>query len=316
MQAYLKTDFLQRLKEQSIHLFFEPVRLNESLTSWICRNAISNYADPKEFVSPWITQHSAIHFDFDYKPRPEIHEWLFYMSPRRLKSEISILEFQRIISAFDYKRTKYSPVIIEGTKHKQSKQRPQFCSECLKSSTPYFKIDWKFNLVFGCSKCGCYLVNACPNCQSTQQLMKLKFLTDNGFMKINQCSTCHYPLSEAQIKRLTNEEIQLNNWISQILGLNSIKNQDPVRVSLLFDLCNVLCYKNQIGQFSRDFFSLSTPNNSFIFLAAHERASVLKIAKTWIESFYLITSMMNEKYSISRHHWNSFIRFPDGILNP
>lgn len=316
MQVYSKIDFLKRLEERSINLFFEPALTNESLTSWICRNALSSYSDPKQFVSYWLNPHAAVHYDFDHKPIKELNQWIVKYSPKRFSEESVNKDLSSLYPAFKYAKTLLPPVIVNGTRKKQSIYRPQFCPKCLNSNKPYFKLDWKFSMIFGCSNCGCFLATECFYCQNPQQPMKLIFLRKNHFTSINECNFCHNSLSDSKTSLLTKSEIKLNNWITEIIGLKAIESQNPIKASLLLDLCNIISSNNPMGKILREYFGIRIPRQSFTTMNPIQRIVVIKTAKKWIDAFYNTTLDINEKYNITRRNWQSFINLPEGNLHP
>ncbi len=315
MEVYLKNDIEERLKKRSIHLFFEPLMQNESVTSWICRNALSNYSSPTDFVGNWLNKHLASHYDFDLNPIDDIINWIVWMSPKR---EVDKLSFKvvNLEEAFSYRKVKNSPFIPEGTIHQKRRYPVQFCPGCLDKKQPYFKLDWKINLVYGCELCKCYLASKCSQCENPHQLTKIQLIRHNQcFSKVSDCSFCNAPLNKIKTESIGEQELETLVWMKGIIGLT--QNPNPVKASLLIDLCSLLCSSSFLGSISRDYFKIDQPtSNSFYLILAQEKALLIETARVWIENFYNITADINQIYSISRQHWDRFVNSPDGTLNP
>lgn len=315
MEVYLKNDILDRLNRQSIHLFFDAIQQNESLTSWICRNALSNYLAPTDFVGEWLNKHKARHHDFDLNPVEDLIQWIIWMSPRRqdLKHGSKIIQLE---NTFSHRKTKLSPFIPEGTIHQKRLYPIQFCPSCLRSKNPYFKLDWKVNLIYGCDLCKCYLASKCSYCSNPHQLMKIELMRQNErFSKVSDCSFCNVPLSQTKVNRLEEQELNTLSWIKKIIGLTH--QPSPVKASLLIDLSALLCSSSQVGLACREYFNIiQLSSNCFYLLEPKEKANLIYIVMVWIDNFYVITTEINQQHSISRRYWSQFINFPDGTLNP
>jgi hypothetical protein len=238
------------------------------------------------------------------------------MSPKRLRADIPSLGLIDLISGFRFSKTRFSAILPTGTTYHQRLYPTQYCPNCLQKTNPYFKIDWKFSLVFGCNDCGCFLETECPDCGKNPQMMKLKSHTNDQFNSINQCSSCYSFLHRAKIKSLTPQQIEINIWVSQILGLDGNSKINSIKASLLIDLCILLTSNSTLGKFVKDYFHIQNVPAPFTIMDTVNRSKIIEIAKVWIEDFYRITVDINERYGINRKNWNPHIFIPDNTLNP
>lgn len=316
MQAFYKNNLFERLRKKSALIFFVKAKSNETMNSWICRNALSNYINPIDFVEPWVKNHSALNSDFDLNPNEKIVEWLLQMSPYRHAQLSQNLNLISLLQCFKYSRCRYSPIAIDTTPTQQKKIRPHFCPSCLQGKNKYFKLDWKFTLIFGCNECKCFLQSVCPKCEGSTHLMKLKFYQNDHFVTLNQCSLCFNTLHEDSIVTLSKSQQELNLWVSEILGLESKIDQNPEMVSLLFDLCNLLTSKNDLGKIVREYFSISIDATLFHQMPTNDRYYIIALAKSWIDNFYYFVCDINEKYNISKRQWDPHVCFPNYLFNP
>lgn len=316
MQAYLRNNFSQRLKNKSIILFFLPALPNESLTSWICRNALSNYLDPHYFIIRWIKTHSAWHHDFDLKPNLEIISWLIEMSPKRSNSEAPTLFLNEIITGFNLSKTKYIPILKLGTNLHQKSFPSQYCPICLKKPNPYFKVDWKFSLIFGCNECRCFLETNCPKCGSNAQIIKLKSRFNDRFNSLNVCPFCYSFLNHVKPKFLNPEQIEINFWVTKILGLQNNTKVNSTKASLLIDLCILLTSNSELSNCVKDYFQIDSKSEAFFSMNNVNRSKIIAVAKDWMHDFYRITTKINDTYNLKRKNWDAHIFIPESILNP
>lgn len=311
-----KLDITKRLNERSILLFFQPAMPHESMNSWICRNALANYSTPLNFIARWINYRAAQNWDFDIKPIKELEEWMLYMSPKRDLADCIDNKSNLILDSFKLAKSKTSPFLKYGTYSELKVFRPQFCPLCLGKRIPYFKIEWKFSLIFGCPECNCYLESGCKNCNVIPQFLKSSFLQDGKFLTINNCNGCTSELSSVQSKMMTKEDAAVTHWLRRVIGFESSWKRDPDTASLIFDLANLFCSNNPLGKCVRDFFSMPSYSDlPFHSQTVLEKAKILRTVKYWIDDFYLITNQINEKYGINRKKWDTVIRIPRS-LNP
>lgn len=292
-------------------LFYKSILQNESITSWICRNALSNYQSPIYFVKPWLNPHKALNYDFDTHPIQELNFWL--NSQGRINSFTKEkIDFRIIIkSSFNQAKSKSSAINILGTFKSIKQFPPQFCPSCLNQVEPYFRYEWQFTLLFACDRCNCFLENQCNNCKNPVQLMRLNFFNNNSFKYIYNCAFCYHHLSNVATKRLSQEQKDLNYSIRDILGLIDPPNMNTLKASLLLDLCNYLCFEDAFAAKIRKHFNLTIPKSNFQSLNAIYKYEVIKCAWDWADQFILFTGFFNEEFNLNRKYWESKISIPN-----
>lgn len=220
-------------------IFYKSILQNESLTSWICRNALSNYQSPIGFVKYWVNPHKALNYDFDEQPIAELNFWLSSHGRDNCLLKADLNYRTKIKSAFTLAKSDSSAISKLGSFKSIKQYPPQFCPCCLCEFEPYFRFEWQFTIIFACDRCNCFLETQCKKCETPIQLMRHKVIHDNSFKKIYNCAFCYHHLGKADIIILSNEQKELNNAIHQLLGLIDKSEINEWKVSLLLDVRSI-----------------------------------------------------------------------------
>lgn len=83
-----------------------------------------------------------------------------------------------------------------GQKHLQHIMGVQFCPECFRSSTPYYRWQWRTAWFTRCSIHQCPLVASCPVCHTAVQYHRLSL----GAPHIGVCVSCGYDFREIEVQ--------------------------------------------------------------------------------------------------------------------
>lgn len=289
--------------------FYKPIFQDESLTSWVCRNALSNYQSPVDFVSEWLNPHRARNYDFDRFPIYELNTWLASQSRQDCLSIIN----NRSEQALMHSLSKTIKIIRRTNSYKQlCRFRPRFCPTCVNSQEPFHRLVWQNSLNVACVRCKCLLETNCGRCQAPLDIMRLQVLSRGNFVKLNVCAFCHEFLSPNKIQLLSAQQLIVVEQVHNITKLEA----NTGLPALLLDLCNFLCIRQSVPSEIRKRLQLAKPTANFAEIEPFEQLEILRCALYWLQNFSKLTSEFNQEFGLNRRYWNSLITIPGSCIIP
>lgn len=302
MTAIWVNEIHTRLESRSLLLFLVPPMPDESMSSWIFRNALSNYSTPHEFTRRFIKKMLPAHHDFDLRPNLDLVTYLDKMSLKGL--DLEILKRSYRLSDLASKVEKSSIFIPTGTFNKNRIFPPQFCPKCFSKPTPYLRQNWRISLMYGCLDCGCFLRSRCGICNNPLQTMKLTLQNANGYSRIQDCYSCGRSLAETATGDIAPLDMDVMDFIR--IMILSPRNASEIHFMTLAGIVRALLSSGRIGVIARDHFSLPEKKDHFLSLQQEDRRPYVRIAVQWLQNFYPTLSELNEKYGINARDWKHY----------
>lgn len=202
---------------------------NETLTSWIIRNAIANGSEPRSFAIAVFKKDSTWYRDIDrYLP----HEKVVQLS--RLCSlsqqEIRALTLESLIQRLSHKSFEDNPyskwqfITPIGLKGSIRTNGFYFCPKCLAEDNIYLKKQWKLAWVIACPKHKNLLVLTCEQCGQVFSPHKVTYEKPHLYI----CTNCGFDLRTSLVEDVDNEALAFQENLSTIAFNGFTKTTFPI----------------------------------------------------------------------------------------
>jgi len=202
---------------------------DETLTSWMIRNAIANGSDPRSFAIATFKKDSTWYRDIDrYLPHGKAMQLskLCILSPEEIKA----LTLEPIIQRLSHKDCKDNPyskwqlITPIGLKGSIRTNGFYFCPKCLAEKNVYLKKQWRLAWVIACPEHKNLLVLACQRCGQVFSPHKITY--EQPYLHI--CTNCGFDLRQSQIEYADNEALQFQEELSHIAFYGFTKTIFPI----------------------------------------------------------------------------------------
>lgn len=190
---------------------------DETLTSWLVRNAIANGSDPKSFALAVFKKDSTWYRDIDrYFPTERIMRIskLCSLSTREIKA----LTLEPLIQKLSHKSHKDNPyskwqmITPIGLKGSVRTSGFYFCTKCLAYDGAYLKKEWKFAWVIACPIHNNLLLLSCEKCGQVFSPHKIVYESPH----LHICTNCGFDLSASSLESVDYEALDFQKKLSQI----------------------------------------------------------------------------------------------------
>lgn len=200
---------------------------DETLTSWIIRNAFANGTDPKSFALSVFETHSTWYKDID-RHIDQIQLKQLHKISSLSKEEILNLTLEPLIFRNTSKSLvnpfKWSFIIPQGIKGMIRTSGLYFCPECLKNNDPYISKSWKLAWVISCPVHKKILYNQCPQCNFAFS----PHLARYDFPYIKYCTNCGYDLSSINSEATSNEILIFQDILTKVANQEKDTKEFPL----------------------------------------------------------------------------------------
>lgn len=202
---------------------------DETLTSWMIRNAIVNGSDPRSFAIATFKKDSTWYRDIDrYLP----HDKVMQLSQLCTLSqeEIKALTLESLIQKLSHKRYEDNPyskwqfVTPIGLKGSIRTNGFYFCPKCLAENNVFLKKQWKLAWVIACPDHKNLLVLICQQCGQVFSPHKITY--EQPYFHI--CTNCGFDLRQSQIENVDDEALHFQEELSHIAFHGFTKTTFPV----------------------------------------------------------------------------------------
>lgn len=135
-----------------------------------------------------------------------------------------------------------------------------YCPSCLQKGKIYFKKNWRLAISFACIDCGCYLVEACPNCKRGNSFiddMNVNCTAQSLNDYMVTCHACQHNVMDCKIVQAPHSSLQLQKALYRILenGVDERIIYTESYFKVLHDMASLLYYykfsKSNLGSLSR-----------------------------------------------------------------
>lgn len=168
---------------------------DELLSSWLVRAAFALGCEPMSLTSALWPSWIAWKMDIDRSLADERMKILFESSGLPIDEITRMTLLHHVDGRFFLhgKGLVVLPWIITlGQKNLHHIMGVQFCPECFRSSTPYYRWQWRTALFTRCTTHQCLLVASCPVCHTAVQYHRLSL----GAPHVGVCFSCGYDFRE------------------------------------------------------------------------------------------------------------------------
>lgn len=246
---------------------------DETLTSWIIRNAIANGSDPRSFAIAVFKKDSTWYRDIDrYLPYEKVVQLSLLCSLSQ--EEIRALTLESLIQNLSHKHTKNNPyskwqlITPIGLKGAIRTNGFYFCPKCLVEEPAYLKKEWKFAWVIACPVHKNLLLLNCEKCGQVFSPHKISY--EQPYLHI--CTNCGFDLSQSSLEDVDKEVLEFQAQLSSAAFANNFKNTNfPLytqdRKDLFWTLTILLSlfvYMNKKVKYA-DFFEYLGVTDGYIF---------------------------------------------------
>lgn len=190
---------------------------DETLTSWMIRNAIANGSDPKSFAIATFKKDSTWYTDIDrYLPYEKAMQ-LGRLCNLSYK-EIQALTLEPLIQRLSHKNhqdnpySKWQLITPIGLKGSIRTNGFYFCSKCLAEDDIYLKKQWKLAWVIACPKHRNLLILTCQQCGQVFSPHKITYA--QPYLHI--CTNCGFNLRQSQVENVDDEALRFQEELSHI----------------------------------------------------------------------------------------------------
>ncbi|MDD5401112.1 MAG: TniQ family protein [Sulfurimonas sp.] len=190
---------------------------DETLTSWVIRNAIANGSDPRSFAIAAFKKDSTWYRDIDrYIPYEKVVQLSLLCS---LSQEgIRALTLESLIQNLSHKTHKDNPyskwqlITPIGLKGAIRTNGFYFCPKCLVMDDAYLKKQWKLAWVVACPIHKNLLLLSCENCGQVFSPHKITY--ENPYLCY--CTNCGFNLSASTTEYVNQEVLVFQEQLSQV----------------------------------------------------------------------------------------------------
>lgn len=202
---------------------------DETLTSWIIRNAIANGSDPRSFAIATFNKDSTWYRDIDrYLPHDKAMQLsqLCTLSLEKIKA----LTLEPLVQRLSHKSHKDNPcskwqlITPIGLKGSIRTNGFYFCPNCLAEDTVYLKKQWKLAWVIACSEHRNLLVLTCQQCGQVFSPYKATYEQPHLYI----CTNCGFDLRESSTEDANDEILQFQEELSHIAFDGFTKTRFPI----------------------------------------------------------------------------------------
>lgn len=191
---------------------------NELLSSWLVRVALAHQTMPWSFMNMHFPEYKNIVFsrDVDIWAPDEFIEKLAWKSGLQASDILNLTLRSYEGYLLEWVRSNgqnffIAPII--SRKRRNIGYGQKYCPICLKEHLVYFKKEWRLTFYTVCLEHKVYMLNRCPNCESSVTLYKFKH--DKGFV---QCYGCGWHLSQVgSLMTASDEDIARVSRLMKIL---------------------------------------------------------------------------------------------------
>ena len=190
---------------------------DETLTSWIIRNAIANGSDPRSFAISVFKKNSTWYEDIDrYLPSERAMQLSLFCS--LTPHEIQEMTLEPTIQKLSHKSSKNNPyakwqlITPMGAKGAIRTNGFYFCPECLAQQEVYLRKEWKMAWVIACPKHKKLLTLTCEQCGQIFSPYKVTYELPD----ICLCTNCGFDLRTSKSGNVNEEALSFQNKLSQI----------------------------------------------------------------------------------------------------
>lgn len=275
--------------------FQETAQYDESISSWIIRNSISNYLHPAEFL-----KHCSINkrtsYDFDLKANNQL---LTNIQEQLLTGSSPQLETRQSASFKILQKRKGNNFIYPCNSYPKSLLfPPQYCPTCLNNSPAYYKFSWRISLVFGCSICKRFLASCCPKCYKPVQIFKSKPQIPFDPNRIRFCFQCGEDLGKGKSRIMNDRELKLLSDINKLLI-----SDDLCSFYFFIEAIEILINSGRKNDAVRRYFDIQRMDTSFLLYCSEDRYKVIKYAYYWKNNAFNTFRAINDSFGIRIKDW-------------
>ncbi len=153
---------------------------DELLSSCLARNAYAHGSTPYRFLNLFWEHDPVWNRDFDRAPARlsrRCQEAVTPVWPADIAARLGVTREVVADASLDAWRARLSgprrlggdtPLVLSAGVHHRTRTRHalQFCPECLRDGTPYFRKEWRLGFVVACPRHGRALADACEHCDA------------------------------------------------------------------------------------------------------------------------------------------------------
>lgn len=190
---------------------------DETLTSWLIRNAIANGSEPRSFAIAVFKKDSTWYRDIDrYLPNEKVLQLVRLCSLSQ--QEIKVLTLEPLIQTLSHKFSQDNPyskwqlITPIGLKGAIRTNGFYFCPKCLALDNTYFKKQWKLAWVIACPSHKNLLLLSCKECGQVFSPHKVVYKTPH----LSICTNCGFDLSTSSTEHVNQEALIFQERLSQI----------------------------------------------------------------------------------------------------
>ena len=202
---------------------------DETLTSWIIRNAIANGSEPRSFAIAIFKKDSTWYQDIDrHLPLEKVMQLskLCSLSPEEIRA-LTLESFIQRLSHKSHEDNPYSKwqlITPMGAKGAIRINGFYFCPKCLAEDDIYLKKEWKLAWVIACPKHKNLLVLTCELCGQVFSPHKVTYEQPSIYI----CTNCGFDLRNSSFEDADYEALLFQNELLQIAFHGFTKTSFPI----------------------------------------------------------------------------------------
>lgn len=192
-------------------------QMNELLSSWLVRVALSHHTLPWSFMNMHFPEYKNIVFSRDvdiWAPESFIDKlvWKSGLNPEDIFN-MTLRSYEGYLSekVRSNGQNNFISSIIPR-KRLNLGYGQKYCPICLREDTSYFKKEWRLSFYTTCIEHGCHMMDRCQNCGAP--VVFYKFKNDYGF---ERCYRCEKLLSRSQNNSV--ESIEELALVKRLMGI-------------------------------------------------------------------------------------------------
>ena len=190
---------------------------DETLTSWLIRNAIANGSEPRSFALAVFKKDSTWYRDIDRYLPPEKAIQISQLCSLS-SEEIKALTLEPLVQKLSHKSLKDNPyskwqlITPIGLKGSVRTSGFYFCPKCLADDGAYLKKEWKFAWVISCPIHKNLLLLNCETCGQVFSPHKIVYESPH----LHICTNCRFNLTTSSVESVDYEALAFQKQLSQI----------------------------------------------------------------------------------------------------
>lgn len=272
----------------------------ESLTSWLFRQSFAHYCQNYHQLFP---EHVSVKGLRDPDLFSDLHQFVLRGNLfSALDLDQMTLKGEGSLWVSGLANRKFIPWLLPYSRN----FGVQFCPNCwFKDQRSYYRLKWRFSLLFFCKECFCYMHHCCPNCGYNVKYKAPNFNdpTVEVLNALQFCWNCSANLSLIKTVKLSDDDLITAERIIRLLnGVESLPCS-TVDYLIVLHFFTQRSYSNALRMKDYRYVIRKRDRSRFLEVDSKTRASLIAEAFSVFDTFPQIISKKPVEHLSSKSFW-------------